>query len=150
MRKFIGFVCLVVLVGWGYSARTHRVPRAPSAPRTVTKVDFVRLSAAYNRNRAQVQATWGGRLIETTGFTSGIQTRGLPHQMDVSVSPHNPRLGRPRVGHTGNDLVADCRVPRVDFPGLYPGQPITVRGTVGDLSSGILTLNNCHVGTKGS
>ena len=100
-------------------------------------VDAITLVAEYDKNKLSAQDKYTGKTVQTTGFISNI-SQDITGNYYLALEPTNEQY---YVGTTMQCYFKDKSV----LTSLSKGQSVTVKGTMHDMSLGIVQMQDCSL-----
>ena len=100
-------------------------------------VDGPTLVAVYDKNKLAAQDQYTGKLVQTTGFIANI-SQDVTGNYYLSINPSNDQY---YAGTTIQCYFKDKSV----LTSLSNGQSVTVKGTMQDMSLGIVEMQDCSL-----
>ena len=111
---------------------TQTSPKEPTATPAPTKIAAQQIADDFDANQVAAKANWNGKLVEFSATISNITESGVSFSNVASKQFSFTQIA--------------CRVQ--DKSQLLPlknGQEVTVRGTVGDQTVGVIEVKNCQI-----
>lgn len=145
-----GIIVLVVLfgiIGAGGSktstnntAGNNQAANEATTQQTATVVEPLALIGEYDKNKIAAQDKYTNKLVQLTAYVSNI-SNDVTGKYYLSLHPTNEQY---YVGTSITCYFAD-KSAKSEITSLENGQSVTVQGTMGDMSLGIVVMNNCKV-----
>jgi len=114
------------------TARSTSISAQPTAAPTPLEISAAELADAFDANQVAAEAEWKGKLVQFSAEVSNITDSGVSFYnvatKDFSLSQISCQI------QDKNQLLT-----------IQNGQTITVRGTVGDQTMGVISLRTCEI-----
>lgn len=130
----------VFTMGADSSCSTTKTTSAPaSGPGSSAeplKVEPVAFVAEFDANKINAQDKYNGKVVQTSGVIKNVSNTG--DDFYLSINP--PTSDQYYMGTS-----FQCHVTKADAATVANGQPVTVKGTVNDVSVTMIQFDDCSV-----
>lgn len=111
---------------------TNSESKATEAPREAQKVTARELADAFEENQVAAEANWGDKLVEFSAPVSNITDYGISFSNVASKQFSLAQIS--------------CKIKdKQQLLTIKKDQSITVRGTVGKQTFGVIEVNDCEI-----